>query len=208
MATFTVTHKQRVDDVVVLRTLEPHNLEIGQEVTVAGVEATINGTFIVRAVPTGYFLGVDGFGDYVYDNAIIYTNQLLYEAAGDDVVLQACSGTLTWTVSPTWIKANDVVMWLGLDPANQNDSAFVQSCVNASNAWCYRKRLEAGYHDLASIAPSNDVKLGAVMYASILYRERGAVDGYASFDSMNLGTPTMSLGRIMQLLGCNRSQVA
>ena len=208
MATFTVTHKQRVDDVVVLRTLEPNGIEVGQTITVSGVDATFNGTVVVRAVPNGYFMGVDDFGDYIFDNAIIYTNQLLYHLAGDNVALQSASGTITWSVSPTWVKANDVIMWLGIDPASQNDSQFVQTCVDASNAWCYRKRQEAGYHDSASLVPSNDVKLGAIMYAAILYRERGAVDGYASFDSMNLGTPTMSLGRVMQLLGCNRSQVA
>ena len=208
MATFTVTHKQRVDDVVVLRTLEPNGIEVGQTITVSGVDATFNGTVVVQAVPNGYFLGVDDFGDYIFDNAIIYTNQLLYHLAGDDVALQSASGTVAWSVSPTWITSQNVLDWLGIDPATANDTAFVATCVNASNAWCYRKRREAGYHDNSSVAPSNDVKLGAIMYAAILYRERGAVDGFASFDSMNLGAPTMTLGRIMQLLGCNRSQVA
>lgn len=208
MATFTVTHLQRVDDVVVLRTLEPNGIEVGQTITVSGVGATYNGTVVVRAVPNGYFMGVDDFGDYIFDNAIIYTNQLLYHLAGDNAALQSASGTVTWTVSPTWIKSNDVIMWLGIDPSSQNDAQFVQVCVDASNDWCYRKRMEAGYHDSASLVPSNDVKLGAIMYAAMLYRERGAVDGFASFDSMGVGTPTMSVGRIMQLLGCNRSQVA
>ena len=208
MASFTVTHKQKVDDVAVVRTLEPNGIEVGQTIDVAGVDADFNGTFIVRAVPNGLFLGVDDFGDYIYDNAIIYTNQLLYEFAGDNVALQSASGTVSWTVSPSWIRSQDVIQWLGLEPASQNDAQFIQTCVDASNAWCFRKRREAGYHDSASIVPSNDVKLGAVLYAAILYRERGAVDGFASFDSMNVGQPTMTLGRVMQLLGCNRSQVA
>jgi len=208
MATFTITHIQKVDDVAVVRTLEPNGIEVGQTVTISGAGADFNGTFVIRAVPNGYFMGVDDFGDYIFDNAIIYTNQLLYEFAGDDIALQSGDGTVTWTVTPTWITNANVIEWLGIDPATANDTAFITTCVAASNAWCYRKRREAGYHDSASVVPSNDVKLGAIMYAAILYRERGAVDGFASFDGMNVGAPTMTLGRVMQLLGCNRSQVA
>jgi hypothetical protein len=46
------------------------------------------------------------------------------------------------------------------------------------------------------------------MYAASLYRERGAVDSFASFDSMGSPTPFGSMGQIMRLLGVNRSQVA
>jgi hypothetical protein len=47
------------------------------------------------------------------------------------------------------------------------------------------------------------------MYAATLYRERGSVDSFASFDSMAVGaSPSATLGRIMQLLGCGRAQVA
>jgi hypothetical protein len=116
---------------------------------------------------------------------------------------------LTYTQSVSWIVAADVTSWLGIDVATANDTAFVTVCVNASNAYSFRKRREAGYVDQMNVAPSADVKLGTVMYAATLYRERGSVDSFASFDSMAIGaSPSATLGRIMQLLGCGRAQVA
>jgi hypothetical protein len=46
------------------------------------------------------------------------------------------------------------------------------------------------------------------MYAGSLYRQRGSVDSFASFEAMGSGAPTASMGEIMRLLGINRSQVA
>ena len=113
-------------------------------------------------------------------------------------------------VLPNWTAPENVIDWLGIDCPTQNDTLFIDECVIASNEWCFRKRQEAGYTtDRATFVPSSDVKLGTTMYAAMLYRERGAVDSFASFDSMAIaGGPSMSLGRVMQLLGCNRSQVA
>jgi hypothetical protein len=46
------------------------------------------------------------------------------------------------------------------------------------------------------------------MYAAVLYRERGSVDSFASFEGMGVPTPYGSNGQINRLLGINRSQVA
>jgi hypothetical protein len=102
-----------------------------------------------------------------------------------------------------------VLSWLGIDVATANDTAFVAKCVSAANAWCYRKRREAGYTDSQTTVPSADVELGTTMYAATLYRERGTSgDQYGGFDGMgNLPMP-VTLHRIMQLLGCGRAQVA
>lgn len=109
----------------------------------------------------------------------------------------------------TWVDDADVLIWLGIDVATTNDTDFVATCVEAGNDWAYRKRQQAGYHDSRCIIPSPSVKEGTLLYCATLYRERGSVDSFASFDSMALtGGPSMSLGRIMQLLGINRSQVA
>jgi hypothetical protein len=115
---------------------------------------------------------------------------------------------LTYTQSVSWIIASDVLSWLGIDVATANDTAFVTVCVSASNSWCYRKRREAGYIDSMTTVPSADVKLGTIMYAATLYRERGSVDSFASFDAMGTFPVPSTLGRIMQLLGCGRAQVA
>jgi hypothetical protein len=115
---------------------------------------------------------------------------------------------LTFTETITWTTSALVLAWLGIDVATANDTAFVAKCVSASNAWCDRKRREAGYTD-GTTAPSADVELGATMYAATLYRERGTSgDAYGAFDGMgNLAQP-VTLHRIMQLLGCGRAQVA
>jgi hypothetical protein len=46
------------------------------------------------------------------------------------------------------------------------------------------------------------------MYAAVLYRERGSVDSFASFDQMGGAVPFGSNGQINKLLGVNRAQVA
>ena len=88
-----------------------------------------------------------------------------------------------------------------------NDTAFIATCVAAANAWCYRRRASAGYFDSLSTVPDGSVKLGCVMFGASLYRERGSVDGYASFDAMGTTQPIASYGRILQLLGVGRPQV-
>lgn len=210
MATATITHVRRVDNYAAVQTLTDLEVQPGDTVVVSGVALTgFNATATVVSTEPYYLDGVDNEGYLVFDYAIPRENQVIYANNGADVVYEAESGTLTYTQTVTWIIAADVFAWLGIDVATANDTAFVTSCVNASNAWCYRKRREAGYIDAMGSAPSADVKLGAVMYAATLYRERGSVDSFASFDSMGMAaTPSATLGRIMQLLGCGRAQVA
>lgn len=210
MATFTITHRMRRDDVAVIQTLEATDIAVGQQITVAGLGNGLDGTVTVLAVPTYLFVGVDDQGDYTYDYDIRIQNQLLYADTGDDLERDAADpfGTLTWTQTCTWITSSNVTEWLGIAAATANDTAFIATCVSAANAWCYRRRVAAGYHDSLTTSPSGAVTLGTTMYAASLYRQRGAVDSFASFDGMGGGTPTLSHGEIMRLLGINRAQVA
>lgn len=210
MAVSTITHVRRVDNYAAVQTLTDAEVQAGDSVTIGSVAVTgFNATATVVSTEPYYLDGVDEEGYLVFDYSDPRPNQIVYANSGIDVEYQAASGTLTYTQSVTWIVAADVLAWLGIDTATANDTAFVTTCVNASNAWCYRKRREAGYIDSMSTVPSADVKLGAVMYAATLYRERGSVDSFASFDSMAIGaSPSATLGRIMQLLGCGRAQVA
>lgn len=210
MAVSTITHVRRVDNYAAIQTLTDAEVQAGDSVTIGSVAVTgFNATATVVSTEPYYIDGVDQEGYLVFDYSDPRPNQIIYANSGIDVEYQAASGTLTYTQSVTWIVAADVLAWLGIDTATANDTAFVTTCVNASNAWCYRKRREAGYIDSMSTVPSADVKLGAVMYAATLYRERGSVDSFASFDSMAIGaSPSATLGRIMQLLGCGRAQVA
>ena len=112
-------------------------------------------------------------------------------------------------VLPQWTDDANVIQWLGIEAATANDTAFIANCVEASSEWCYRKRQEAGYTmDRTSFVPSGDVALAATMYAATLYRERGSLDSFQSYEMMTTASPTGSMGQIMRLLGIGRATVA
>lgn len=208
MAVFTVTHAMRLDDYAVVQTLEATEIGIGQSITIAG-SSGFNGTFTVLAVPVYEYRGVDDEGDWLYDYDVTITNQLLFASAGADVARDSNTGTVTWTETCTWILAADVLSWLGISVATANDTTFVGVCTDAANAWAYKARKMAGYQaESLSTAPSSAVKLGTIMYAGALYRERGSVDSFASFGELGAPAPVGSMGQIMRLLGIRRSQVA
>ena len=208
MATFTVTHAQRVDGIAVFQTLENTDITIGQTIVVANVGNGFNGTFIVQAIPTFYFHGVGPQGDYEYDYDATIVNQLLVINAGTNVNRDTATGTVTWTQTCSWTTVANVQEFLGIASATANDTAFITTCVAAANAWCFKRRVQAGYHDSLTTVPDGSVLLGTTLYASGLYRERGTTgDSYASFQDMS-GPPLMTLGRVNQLLGVKRSQVA
>ena len=210
MATSTITHVRRVDNYAAIQTLTYAEVQAGDSVTISGTSVTgFNATATVLSTEPYFLEGLDQQGYLVFDYDIPKPNQIIYANTGVDEDYQADAGTLTFTQSVTWIVAADVLSWLGIDVATANDTAFVGVCTSASNAWCYRKRREAGYHDALTSAPSADVKLGAVIYAALLYRDRGTSgDSYASFNGMGQFERPVSLSRVMQLLGCGRAQVA
>ena len=208
MAVFTVTHAMRLDDYAVVQTLEATEIGIGQSITIAG-STGFNGTFTVLAIPVYEYTGVDDEGDWTYDYDVTITNQLLFASAGADVARDSNTGTVTWTETCSWIVAADVLSWLGISVATANDTTFVGVCTDAANAWAYKARKMAGYRaESLSTAPSSAVKLGTIMYAGALYRERGSVDSFASFGELGAPAPVGSMGQIMRLLGIRRSQVA
>jgi hypothetical protein len=208
MATYSVTNKYLIDDYAVLQLLTPTELEVGQSITVAGVDATFNGTYTIRALPQYLYEGVDSEGDLLYDVNVPIANQVLYAKTAADVERTAASGTLTSTPTCSWISAGDVEDWLGIGTATSADAAFLTICASSASQFCWRRRMEAGYVDSLTTVPSQDVKLGTIMYGGALYRQRGSMDSFASFQSMGTA-PVMGLnGMIRQLLGIDRPQVA
>jgi hypothetical protein len=106
----------------------------------------------------------------------------------------------------TWAVVADVLAALG--PVADPLDPFLQSATDAANAYAYRRRFEAGYIDDEAVSPGPDATTGVVLYAVALFRERGAVDSYASFDGFAAGVvPSGSLGQVNRLLGIPRSQV-
>jgi hypothetical protein len=208
MAVYSVTNKYLIDDFAVLQLLTPTELEVGQSITVAGVDATFNGTYTIRALPQYLYEGVDSEGDLLYDVNVPIANQVLYAKTAADVERTAASGTLTSTPTCTWVTATDIEDWLGIGTATAADATFLTICAASTNQFCWRRRMEAGYVDSLTTVPSQDVKLGTIMYGGALYRQRGSMDSFASFQSMGTA-PVMGLnGMIRQLLGIDRPQVA
>jgi len=208
MASYTVTHKQLTDNYAVLQLLTEAEIEVGASVVITNVDATFNGTYIVYALPQYAFMGVDDEGDLLFDPLVTIPNQVLYAKTASDVARTAASGTLTITQTCTWVTSAMLEDWLGIGTATAADAAFLTICASACSQFAWRRRMEAGYIDSLTTVPSQDVLLGTQMYGGALYRQRGSVDQFASFQ--NMGTvPVMGLnGMIRQLLGIDRPQVA
>lgn len=184
----TVVTASRTDDVATLVLDDATGLVVGEHCHVYNVGNNLDGHHVLLTVDLG-------------------TDTVTYRDNGTDVTAyNPANGILIAEV--TWIDVDDVTVWLGIDSATANDTTFLTDyCVPAANDFCYRRRFNAGYYDNPTVAPSEAVKLGAVMYAAIQYRTRGSVDGYSSFDTMGTVTPIGSLGQVLQLLGCGRPQI-
>jgi hypothetical protein len=209
MATYTIVSKQLQDNYGVVQTLTANEIVVGQSFTISGL-AGFNGTYVAVACPQYLFTGVDTYGDLQYDASVLLPNQVLFALTASDVARAAATGTITYALTCTWVTIADVEDWLGFTVTNpSSDYDLLTIAVAAANAWCYRKRAEAGYFDSLTTVPSQDVRLGTIMYGGALYRERGSIDQYASFDPLATGTPTGgSMGQILKLLGVGRPAVA
>jgi hypothetical protein len=210
MATYTVTNKYLIDDFAVLQLLTPSEIAVGQSITVAGVDATFNGTYSVRALPQYLFIGVDTEGDLLYDYQMPIADQVLYARVADNVERIAASGTVSYDPVCTWVSASQVMSYLGITIANPSDDyTLLTQSVSAGCQFAYRRRQESNYIDSLSVSPGGDVTLGTLMYCAALWRSRGSIEAtYATFDGMG-SAPQQSLTPIVkQLLGIPRPAVA
>ena len=210
MATYTVTNKYLLDDFAVLQLLTPSEIAVGQSITVAGVDATFNGTYTVRALPQYLFIGVDTEGDLLYNYQLPIADQVLYAKVADNVERVASSGTVSYDPVCTWVSAGQVMSYLGITITNPSDDyTLLTQSVSAGNQFCYRRRQESGYIDSLTTSPGGDATLGTLMYCAALWRSRGSIEAtYATFDGMG-SAPQQSLTPIVkQLLGIPRPAVA
>jgi len=210
MATYTVTFKQLLDNHAVLQTLTDTEIEVGQSITVTGVGAPFNGTFVVYAMPKYEYIGIDTEGDLLFDANVSIPNQVLFACTGTDVGRIASAGTITYTQDCTWISIAQLVTYLGVEILSPSDDyTLATQARNAANDFCYRRRQESGYFDSLTTSPGHDVTLGTLMYAAALWRARGSVqDTFATFDGMGTASVSAMTPIIKQLLGIHRPQVA
>lgn len=209
MTVYQITHQQRIDDYGCITLLTGAPLSVGQSVVLAGLNHGLNGTQVIADLSNSLFLGVDQYGQFIYNPSISIPNQVVFYDAGTNVTREVVSpyGTLTTGVC-TWIDDDDIADWLNIGQASQADAAFLDDCAKAANQFCYRRRFEAGYVDNLATVPSQDVRLGTVMYGGALYRARGSMDQFASFSDMGVA-PTVGISPIIkQLLGVDRPAVA
>lgn len=212
MAVYTVIAHQRLDDYAVVQTLTDTPIEPGQSITLAGLGHGLNGTHTVLFCPQYAFTGVDSAtGEWTYNATVSRANQVLFYDPGDDLEFTTAlpTGTLTWTLTCTWVTAQQIEDYLGIPLTSADDAAFLTQCAAACNAFAYRRRYEAGYlQDSLTTSPGGDVTLGTIMVGAAYFRQRGSYNNIASFDGM--GNPPASgiTPMVMQLLGINRPQVA
>lgn len=209
MAIYTVTHKTLIENYASLQLLEQHDIDPGDTVTVAGVNATFNGSRTVYATPEYLFIGVSTEGDleYNYDVAVPY--QIIYALTAADATRAASTGTVTNDlVACTWITAGDIEDWIGIGTATAGDAAFLTTCAAAANEFCFTRRKIAGYQDVLATAPNGAVKLGCTQYGGALYRQRGGLQDFATFDGYGVGSTNGLNGTIKQLLGIDRPTLA
>ena len=210
MTTYNTYAKQLISNYAVVSTLEPTEIVVGQSVTVAGLGSPFNGSFTVLDLPQYEYTGIDSTtGEWIFDENVPRANQILYACTGSNVeYVVALAGTVAYTQTCTWITAAQILTYLGIATATVDDTTFVTQCASASNVFCYRRRQECGYFDSLTTSPSGDVTLATIMYGAALYRQRGGISDFASFDGMSAGSTNGLSPIVKQLLGIDRPQVA
>jgi hypothetical protein len=210
MATYTVTHKYLLDDYAVLQLLTPSEIAVGESIVVAGVDATFNGTYVVRALPQYLYIGTDTEGDLLYDYQMPIADQVLYAKVANNVERGAATGTVSYNPVCTWVSAGQVMSYLGITIANPSDDyTLLTQSVSAGNQFCWRRRQESGYIDSLTTSPGGDATLGTLMYCAALWRSRGSIEAtYATFDGMGSATQQSLTPIVKQLLGIPRPAVA
>jgi hypothetical protein len=206
-----ITFRYRMDDYAVVQLLTNVNVTVGEEVEISGVPGGFNDSgVIVTALPQYKFLGTDSDGVLMYDYEYPIPNQVLYQNPGADVEYGPCDpyGSLEYAYVCTWFSVTELTNYLGITVATTAETTFLTQCRNSANSFCFRRRREAGYSDQLAVVPDESVKLGAIMYGAALYRQRGSIDTFASFDQMSTAPVTGLSPMIKALLGIDRPQVA
>lgn len=166
----------------------------------------------VEGILIGSKVDVDGFMTQSWNTAnvtITAVNTALktvtYSHGNATVTSQTADANLHLHV--TWIDAAYVEDMLGFTPTG-SDLTYLEEAVQAANDWAYKRRAAAGYNPHPAYAGGANIRMGTGLYAMSLYRERGSVDSFASFQDMTITAAPGTMGQIMRLLGINRSQVA
>jgi hypothetical protein len=146
MAVFNITSRMRLDDYSVVQTLTNTDITPGQSITIAGLGDGFDGTFLVLACPQYEYVGTETDGTLMFDETVPRPNQLLFVDVGDNFEYEAeVLGTVTWTLTCTWITNTQISNYLDIPLTSTNAAALLVQCAAAANAFAFRRRSEAGY---------------------------------------------------------------
>ena len=109
-------------------------------------------------------------------------------------------------VETKWATVADVEDYLGFTAAG-SDLDYLNICVDAANDKAWYWRAAAGYQDHPNVSPGSNAKLGVILLAGMLYRQKGSVDGFQSYQDMSINASTGNYGEVKKLLGVNKAQV-
>lgn len=190
----TVTKAKLLSNVVTLTVATLDQLRVGYHVTVQGIGQHFDGNHVLTGAIT---TTVGTVTTYTVTYAQNHAN--IAEADVDGRITPVC----------TWISDSDVTDFLGFLPDSEPDIAWLAVCTETANDWCATRRAENDYADLLDHVPSPKVQLGTVLYAAGLFRERGSIDSFSSFQEMPMPSSLAgSMGQINRLLGLMKPRVA
>lgn len=151
-------------------------------------------------------LGVDFDGNHTISTVNATTSTITYPKNHANIAQASVAGILHLRV--TWADATDAITFLGIAPVETVDVDWLDFSVEAANTWCWDRREAAGYVDIPTVAANQRVKLGTVLKIGELYRSRGQLDGYASFQNLEGIAPIQSNAELLRMLGLNRPAIA
>lgn len=185
----TITLLSCTDDVVTLTLDDATGLAAGEHVHIYG---------------TGYSK-IDGHHNLV--SVDLGTDKVTYTVNNQDDVAEFAPANAILVAQVTWITTEDVELFVGQVEAGTDDADYLELCTDAANDWAFHRREAAGYTDSPTVAPGSAAKQGTVLYAGALFREKGSVDSFQSFEAMPTTGPVGSMGQIMRLLGIGRARI-
>ena len=185
----TVTNISAVSGVFTLTLNEVNGIQVGSKVDIGGLPTAAWNTMSETVT------------------AVDETNKTISYSHGNFTI----ASSEAWGqvhIETTWASVADVENWLGFAPTG-GDATMLETCVDAANDRCWKWRANAGYQDHPNVSPGSDIKEGVIVYAAMLYRDRGSSgDQFAGYDGMGQFDRPVSLGRVKQLLGVGRAQLA
>lgn len=137
------------------------------------------------------------------------TKTITSTAVGGQAITQFSPANASLVELTTWVDDETVALFLGFDlaDASTSDADYLSLCVEAANEWAFHRRAAAGYTDSRIVIPNPAVKQGTILYAGHLFREKGSVDSFQSYQELTV-SPVGGMGQVMRLLGLSKAVVA